>query len=162
MTVTAIIGLGANLENPIEQVQQAISELATVKGIKLLKASSLYATLPVGPQDQPNFINAVAQIETVFEAHQLLDELQALEQKHRRVRLRHWGPRTLDLDLLFFGQETISTQRLTVPHPEIINRAFVIIPLLEILPDFRMPNGEALSKYVNGLPAEDMKAIHII
>jgi|SRR5574344_13220 2-amino-4-hydroxy-6-hydroxymethyldihydropteridine diphosphokinase len=159
MTVTAIIGLGSNLEDPQNQIKQAIVELSQLSQTCLIKTSSLYSTKPVGPQDQPNFINAVAEIETNLSAHELLDGLQLLEQKHRRIRNRHWGPRTLDLDLLFYGNENISTQRLTVPHPEILNRAFVVIPLLEIFPQFILNNNEKLCNYLKNLPLEDVIAI---
>ncbi len=155
----AIIGIGANLENPQEQVRTAIDELATLTDTTVSKVSSLYSTAPVGPQDQPNFINAVAIIETKISAHSLLDELQALEQRHRRVRKIHWGPRTLDLDILFYGQEKINDDRLVVPHKEILNRAFVIIPLLEIAPDMQTLDGIRLDSYIASLPAHDLTSI---
>ncbi|MBZ5488804.1 2-amino-4-hydroxy-6-hydroxymethyldihydropteridine diphosphokinase [Halomonas aquamarina] len=128
----AYIGLGSNLENPLTQVRQAISELAALPLSQLHRASSLYASRPVGPQDQPDFINAVVALETRLSPLALLDQLQGLEQRHRRRRERHWGPRTLDLDLLLYDQETIAHPRLRVPHPHMQARAFVLAPLAEL------------------------------
>ena len=128
----AYIGLGSNLESPIEQVRTAVDELATLPLTRLVAASSLYASRPVGPQNQPDFINAVAALETRLSPLALLDQLQALEQRHRRRRQRHWGPRTLDLDLLLYAHDDIQTPRLNVPHPQMTARAFVLAPLAEI------------------------------
>lgn len=124
----AYIGLGSNLESPIVQVREALNELAMLPLSRLVAASSLYASRPVGPQDQPDFINAVAALETQLSPLALLDQLQALEQQHRRRRQRRWGPRTLDLDLLLYANDTIDTPRLRVPHPQITARAFVLLP----------------------------------
>ncbi|WP_447045441.1 2-amino-4-hydroxy-6-hydroxymethyldihydropteridine diphosphokinase [Vreelandella sp. H-I2] len=130
----AYIGLGSNLESPVEQVRQALNELATLPLSRLTAASSLYVSRPVGPQDQPDFINAVAALETRLSPLALLDQLQALEQQHRRRRQRHWGPRTLDLDLLLYANDQINSSRLRVPHPQMTARAFVLVPLSEIAP----------------------------
>lgn len=134
----AYIGLGSNLDAPIEQVRQALSELDMLPLSRLLAASSLYTSRPVGPQDQPDFINAVAALETRLSPLALLDQLQALEQQHRRRRQRHWGPRTLDLDLLLYGNAAIYTPRLRVPHPQMTARAFVLAPLAEIAPSLEL------------------------
>jgi 2-amino-4-hydroxy-6-hydroxymethyldihydropteridine diphosphokinase len=132
---TAFIGLGSNLENPTQQVETALQELTTLKDSSLLVHSSLYKTRPIGPQNQPYFINAVACLVTSLHAEGLLDQLQAIEQTHRRVRQgERWGARTLDLDLLMYGRATIDTPRLQVPHPEMSTRAFVLLPLSEIAP----------------------------
>ena len=146
------IGLGSNLDNPIQHVQQAFEELSELDNCKLIQRSSLYRSDPVGPQDQPDFINAVAEIETSLEAHLLLDQLQSLEQKHQRVRERHWGPRTLDLDLLIYGDEEINTDRLTVPHPFMKERGFVLYPLSEISPTLEFPDGTQLSQLLVACP----------
>ncbi len=111
-----------------------MSELDQLPLTRRRRASSLYATRPVGPADQPDFINAVAQLETRLSPLALLDQLQALEQRHGRVRERRWGPRTLDLDLLLFDDRRLVTPRLTLPHPEMVKRAFVLVPLAEIAP----------------------------
>ncbi|MGP8291849.1 2-amino-4-hydroxy-6-hydroxymethyldihydropteridine diphosphokinase [Vreelandella zhanjiangensis] len=128
----AYIGLGSNLDDPITQVRQAISALATLPLSKLHGTSSLYASRPVGPQDQPDFVNAVVALKTSLSPLALLDQLQSLEQRHRRKRERHWGPRTLDLDLLLYDQQTIAYPRLNVPHPHMHERAFVLAPLAEL------------------------------
>jgi 2-amino-4-hydroxy-6-hydroxymethyldihydropteridine diphosphokinase len=130
----AYIGLGSNLNNPRDQVLDALRELALQEGIQLLAQSSLYLSEPMGPQDQPEFINAVAAIETRLEPLLLLEVLQSIEKKHGRKRERHWGPRTLDLDLLLYGEERISHPELTVPHPGIAERGFVLLPLREVAP----------------------------
>ncbi|MGD9254488.1 MAG: 2-amino-4-hydroxy-6-hydroxymethyldihydropteridine diphosphokinase [Chromatiales bacterium] len=130
----AYIGLGSNLDNPRDQVLDALRELALEEGIQLLAQSSLFLSEPMGPQDQPEFINAVAVIETTLEPLVLLEVLQAIEKKHARKRERHWGPRTLDLDLLLYGEERISHPDLTVPHPGIPERSFVLLPLREVAP----------------------------
>ncbi|WP_286240113.1 2-amino-4-hydroxy-6-hydroxymethyldihydropteridine diphosphokinase [Neptuniibacter halophilus] len=157
--VRCFIGLGSNLENPIEQVSSAIEELAALPETQLLNASSLYRSAPVGPQDQPDFINAVAELETQLEAHALLDQLQALEQKHQRIRERHWGPRTLDLDLLLYGEQHIDTERLRVPHPFMRERSFVLHPLAEICPDLRLPDGEPLASLIMENPMGSLAKI---
>ena len=130
----AYIGLGSNLDNPRDQLLDALRELAEEEGIQLLAQSSLYLSEPMGPQDQPEFINAVAAIETTLGPLLLLEVLQAIENRHGRKRERHWGPRTLDLDLLLYGEEHISHPDLTVPHPGIAERSFVLLPLREVTP----------------------------
>lgn len=150
--VRCFIGLGSNLANPVAQVEQALQELAQLQQCQLLSHSSLYASAPVGPQDQPDFINAVAELETSLDAHSLLDQLQALEQSHQRVRERHWGPRTLDLDLLLYGSEQINSERLQVPHPFMSERSFVLYPLAEISTELFLPDGTSLSQLLVACP----------
>ncbi len=157
MNTKVIIGIGANLNNPLEQVKLALTEIAQIKNSKLLKCSSLYETKPVGPQDQPKFINAVAILETSLTALEFLDELQALENSHLRKRIIHWGPRTLDLDILFWGNEEINNERLIVPHKEFANRVFTVLPLLEIEPNF-IYKGTPLKNLVSTLPQDDLDA----
>lgn len=150
----AYIGLGSNLEQPDQQIANAIRELGALPDTRLIAASSLYQSAPVGPQDQPDFINAVALIETALTPLTLLDQLQCLEQQAGRVRLRHWGERTLDLDILLFGNEHVQHPRLTVPHKEMKNRAFVLLPLTEIAPDLRLPCGNTVASLLALLPAQ--------
>ena len=144
--VEAWIGLGSNLEKPLQQLASAITDLTMLPRSSLLSQSPFYRSRPMGPQDQPDFINGVALLHTSLPAQSLLDELQRLEQQHGRVRGRHWGPRTLDLDLLLYGRETIDTDRLTVPHPGIADRDFVLRPMLDINPDLALPNGQRLEQ----------------
>ena len=129
----AYIGLGSNLANDsggsIEILQQAVHDLAKLGSVKV---SGLYGSKPMGPQDQPDYFNAVVALETDLNAEQLLSQLQQLEQDAGRVRVRRWGERTLDLDLLLFGSESIHSENLTVPHVGILERSFVVLPLLDL------------------------------
>lgn len=138
-TVTACIGLGSNLDDPVAQVRRAVEALAAHDGIRVAACSSFYASAPMGPQDQPDFINAVAVVETPLSATSLLEVLQAQEAAQARRRDRQWGPRTLDLDLLLYGDTTINTARLQVPHPGLHLRAFVLYPLAELDPGRHVP-----------------------
>lgn len=144
----AYIGLGSNLDNPLEQIESALLELAGLPGVTCTKRSSLYETKPVGPQDQPDYINAVAELETELEPVQMLLELQNLEHQHQRVRhAEQWGPRTLDLDLLLYDQQRIVTSRLTLPHPRLAERAFVLVPLAEVAPlELHIPGAGTLGE----------------
>lgn len=145
MTI-AFIGLGSNLEKPESQVSKAIPEIAAVNGITLLAKSSLYRSKPVGPQDQPDFINAVIKVDTNLDAQSLLSVLQDMEQQHGRIKTRHWGPRTLDLDILLFGNEIVQEENLCIPHPGICKRNFVIYPLAELEPGLDIPGQGNLSQ----------------
>ena len=137
--ISAFIGLGSNLDNPEHQILQAMDELDCLPESCLKRASSLYVSAPVGPQEQPDYINAVAEIHTELPPMVLLDELQRIENHHGRVRQQHWGPRTLDLDLLLYGDQIIQEQRLSVPHPAMVQRGFVLQPLKEIAPLLQVP-----------------------
>ncbi|MEA3302718.1 MAG: 2-amino-4-hydroxy-6-hydroxymethyldihydropteridine diphosphokinase [Pseudomonadota bacterium] len=136
---SAYIGLGSNLDNPRQQLKNALAELQLLEQATLLTASSLYCSPPMGPADQPDYINAVAQIETMLQPLQLLEALQRIEQAHHRIRKRRWGERTLDLDLLLYDDLELLTPRLQIPHPGITQRAFVLLPLLEIAPQAVIP-----------------------
>lgn len=134
------IGLGSNLGDSKQILAEAVSKLAVLGAVK---ASKLYQSPPMGPQDQPNYLNAVVRLETDLEPLALLDELQRFEQESGRVRLRRWGERTLDLDLLIYGNETIQNERLIVPHVGVLERDFVLIPLLDIDTEFSL-NGQLI------------------
>lgn len=153
---TAWIGLGSNLANPREQVERALEALDQLPLTHLLEASRLYASRPIGPQDQPDFVNAVARLETRLSPLALLDQLQALEQRHRRVRHRRWGPRTLDLDLLLFDDMCLASPRLTIPHPQMTRRAFVMIPLAELAADRSMLDGQRIGDLAAVLASDDL------
>jgi 2-amino-4-hydroxy-6-hydroxymethyldihydropteridine diphosphokinase len=131
----AYIGIGSNLGDPVRQVRAAFDALERLPQSRLVKKSSLYRTAPVGHADQPDFINAVAQLETGLSAERLLAELQALEARHGRARSFPNAPRTLDLDVLLYGNAAIALPGLTVPHPRMHERAFVLKPLMEIAPE---------------------------
>ncbi len=136
---TAYIGLGSNLDNPEAQLAQAIEHLAQVPGLVLRGASSLYRSAPWGELDQPDFINAVAQVDTTLAPESLLDVLVQIEAVAGRARSRRWGPRTLDLDLLLYEGVQCDLPRLQLPHPRMHERAFVLVPLLELAPDIIIP-----------------------
>ena len=135
----AFVGLGSNLDDPVRQVETAMAELDALPCTRLVRRSRLYRTKPVGPADQPDFINGCAEVETCLDAHALLRELLALEQRHHRVRTRPNGPRTLDLDLLLYDQTTLDTPELQLPHPRMHERAFVLVPLAELAPQAMIP-----------------------
>lgn len=147
----AYIGLGANLDQPQQQLEQALVELAQLPYCRLVTQSSLYHSKPIGPQDQPDYINAVALLETDLEPLALLDAVQQLEQDHGRIRKRHWGERTLDLDIILIDQQIIKSERLTVPHPYAQQRSFVLVPLSEISPQLIFPDGKTLEQLLSGL-----------
>jgi 2-amino-4-hydroxy-6-hydroxymethyldihydropteridine diphosphokinase len=139
VNVRAFIGLGANLGEPEAQVRRAIAALGTLPRTRLLAASSLYRSAPLGVGEQSDFINAVAQIETALPARALLEELLTTEARFGRERPHPGAPRTLDLDLLLYGNQVIEEPGLTVPHPRMHERAFVLVPLAEIAPDISIP-----------------------
>jgi 2-amino-4-hydroxy-6-hydroxymethyldihydropteridine diphosphokinase len=139
LNARAFIGLGANLGDPETQVRRAIAALGNLPRTRLLAASSLYRSAPVGVGTQPDFINAVAEVETTLSARELLDELLTTEARFGRERPSPGAPRTLDLDLLLYGDQIIEEPRLAVPHPRMHERAFVLMPLAEIAPDIVIP-----------------------
>ena len=152
----AFIGAGANLGEPVRQIRQAQDALQKSPGIKFLGASSLYRTQPVGPVEQPPFINAVFATECIASPRELLALLLEIEQNMGRVRKERWGPRVIDLDLLFFGEEIIKEQGLEVPHPRLHERRFVLVPLTEVAPGFVHPViKKSVSELLAGLPAGD-------
>ncbi|SEQ32745.1 2-amino-4-hydroxy-6-hydroxymethyldihydropteridinediphosphokinase [Ectothiorhodospira magna] len=140
VSTLAYIGIGANLGQPQQQVRDALAALACLPRTRLRCHSSLYRSPPMGPPDQPDYINAVAELDTALSPMALLRLLLDLERQHGRVRQgERWGPRTLDLDILLHGDRIIQTPRLTVPHPGLGARAFVLYPLAEIAPELSVP-----------------------
>jgi 2-amino-4-hydroxy-6-hydroxymethyldihydropteridine diphosphokinase len=148
----AYIGLGSNLENPEKHVKSAIEDLNSLPNTNVIAQSSLYSSPPMGPQDQPDYINAVVVIDTELMALDLLDALQTVELNHGRERKRRWGERTLDLDILVYDDDIISCERLTVPHPGIAERSFVLYPLAEVAPELHIPNLGEIDKLVKNCP----------
>jgi len=137
--VTAFVALGSNLDDPSAHIRRAFEALAGLPTTRLVRRSSLYRNPPSGYRDQPDFVNAVAQIETRLGPRELLDQVLAIEQVHGRVRHAPNGPRTLDLDILLYGDRTVHEPGLTIPHPRMLERAFVLVPLAEIAPDAMLP-----------------------
>jgi 2-amino-4-hydroxy-6-hydroxymethyldihydropteridine diphosphokinase len=141
------IGVGSNQADPIKQAKLAIATLQHLPKSVFCQSSSLYHSAPMGPQDQPDYINAVVKIDTQLTAIALLDELQKIELVQGRVRKENrWGPRTLDLDIILYGNEVINNTRLTIPHYGMKEREFVLYPLLEIAPELRLPDGKSLAQ----------------
>ena len=139
------LGLGANLANPVAQLQSAVAALRQLPHSKVLAISSLYGSRPMGPQDQPDYVNAVVKLTTSLTPLALLDALQHIEQQHGRQRkAQRWGPRSLDLDILLYANHTIASERLTVPNYGLTQREFVLYPLAEIAPQLQLPCGTPL------------------
>lgn len=161
MTATdAFIGLGSNLAEPSVQLARALVGLAALPDTELVAQSPFYSSRPVGPQDQPDFINGAVWLRTTLSPLTLLDHLQGIEQAHGRERGRHWGPRTLDLDLLIYGNETLAGPRLTVPHPELPNRDFVLQPLLDLAPSLVLPDGTGIADLRRECPDNQLRKLH--
>ncbi|HEY3986155.1 2-amino-4-hydroxy-6-hydroxymethyldihydropteridine diphosphokinase [Cedecea sp.] len=151
----AYIALGSNQASPLEQVSSALDALAAIPQSRMVATSSFYRTPPLGPQDQPDYLNAAVVLDTDLSAEALLDHTQRIELEHGRVRKEErWGPRTLDLDIMLFGNEVIHTDRLTVPHYDMKNRAFMLVPLLEIAPECRFPDGRSVAEILARLSQE--------
>jgi 2-amino-4-hydroxy-6-hydroxymethyldihydropteridine diphosphokinase len=145
------IGVGSNLQNPYLQVRTAISNLANLPKTQLLAKSSLYASTPQGPQDQPDFVNAVVKIQTDLTPLELLSALQVQESEQGKVKISHWGQRLIDLDIVLFDDLVIESEILTIPHPQMHLRDFVLLPLAEITPKIRIPNQTNIVELIDGL-----------
>jgi 2-amino-4-hydroxy-6-hydroxymethyldihydropteridine diphosphokinase len=160
MTLAAV-GLGANLGDAAATLRDAIAALAELPETTLLRASRLYRTPAWGRTDQPDFINAVALLETSLDARALLDALLAIERRFGRVRVdgARWGPRTLDLDLLVFGDALFDEAGLQVPHPHLHERAFVLLPLAEIAPALQVPGRGRVAALAAGMAADGIEAL---
>lgn len=151
----AYIAIGSNLVSPLEQVNAAVQALSDIPQSRLVAVSAFYLTPPLGPQDQPDYLNAAVVLETALDAETLLDNTQRIElQQGRQRKAERWGPRTLDLDIMLFGDNVINTERLTVPHYDMKNRGFMLWPLFEVAPDLTFPDGESLQAILQQLNAE--------
>lgn len=157
----AFIGLGSNLENPFFQIRRGISLLAGLHDSRLIKQSSLYRSAPIGDVDQPDFINAVVHIETSLTPLDLLGALLEIEQRCGRVRTYPNAPRTLDLDLLLYDDLQCNQEALTLPHPRMHERAFVLMPLLEIEPDCRIPGKGSVAELLTACAEQSLERIFI-
>ena len=159
--VRAYIGLGANLNQPLLQLQHAVAALSNIESTVVVAVSSFYGSKPMGPQDQPDYVNAVAALDTQLSAEHLLDALQQIEQQQGRQRKAdRWGPRTLDLDILLYGNKVINTERLIVPHYGMRTREFVLYPLYEIAPAMQLPDGTVLSSLLEQVPQNGLQKLH--
>ncbi len=148
---TVYIGLGSNMHDPIQQIQQAYQEIDDINNTSLIKVSSFYATAPVGYVEQQEFINAVIEISTTLSPQELMQALLEIEARHNRVREIKNGPRTLDLDILLFNEWRIDEPNLATPHPRAHKRAFVLHPLLEIAPDSYIPGVGFVKDFIDSV-----------
>ena len=154
------IGIGSNQGDSAQIIQSALKAIGQLSETRVLEHSSLYASSPMGPKDQPDFLNAVALLETTLPALSLLHGLQEIEQSYGRVRKEErWGPRTLDLDILLFGNQHIDNRELTIPHYGIAEREFVLVPLFEIAPNMIMPDGKPLAAWVAKCSLEGLRRL---
>lgn len=153
------LSLGSNLKSPERQLRQAVKELHKLPRCVVTHLSTLYVTQPWGRRAQPLYRNMVLRVETSLPAERLLFYCQQIENKHQRLRKKHWGARTLDIDLLLYGTQQIKSPRLTVPHRYMLQRDFVLIPLLEISPNVCLPGGEPISSYAKWTK-RSFKTIH--
>jgi 2-amino-4-hydroxy-6-hydroxymethyldihydropteridine diphosphokinase len=144
VTNTIFLGLGSNLDDPINQIGQAIDSLSAF--VQSIRRAPLYRSKPLGPQDQPDFVNTVIQGQTRLAPNDLLDRTQQIETSQGRIKTMHWGPRTIDIDILYFENLRFMSPTLTIPHQEILNRSFVVIPLLDLLPNQMTPTGDRIER----------------
>ncbi|MFD1362555.1 2-amino-4-hydroxy-6-hydroxymethyldihydropteridine diphosphokinase [Lentibacillus salinarum] len=154
------LALGSNIEPRKDYLQQAVNALNTHQHITVTKESFIYETAPVGYTDQADFLNMVVEVETSLSSWQLLDVCQGVEQQLGRRRGIRFGPRTVDLDILIYNQENRETERLTLPHPRMLERAFVLIPLGDIAPELTIPStSRTIADYMKELPDSDIEGV---
>lgn len=152
------IGVGSNLADPEQQIRHAVLALKSIENTQFIQSSSLYFSRPMGPQDQPDYMNAVVELSTNLSPLALLDQLQKIETQAGRVRKGdRWGARILDLDIIIFADQVINSQRLIVPHYGMKEREFVLIPLAEITTNYLLPSGENVSKLATEINANGLK-----
>lgn len=142
------LGLGSNLRVPKRQLRQAIASLRTLPRSTLARQSSIYLSKPLGVRAQPSYCNMVVTIKTSLPIKNLLHYCQSIENKQQRTRKAHWGARTLDIDILLYGNKSINLHDITIPHPQMLKRDFVLIPLNEVAPFARLPNGKLINTYL--------------
>lgn len=156
------IALGSNQKEPASQLRSAIAALRQLPDSRLVRISPCYRSAAVGPGDQPDYLNAVLQLETGLSPEALLEALQAIEDTHGRIRTVRWGPRTLDLDILLYGDLTVSTDRLLIPHPRLAERNFVLYPLLDIAGrNLMLPDGRELGTLVSACPFGELVRVEL-
>lgn len=152
----AYLALGSNVGDRLVTLERAVALLDAVDGLRVVRTSRVYETAPVGPP-QPEYLNAAVEVETVLEPHALLQACLAVEQRLGRERLEHWGPRTLDVDILTFGDLQVDEPGLVIPHPRMHRRAFVLVPLRELEADPPLPGGRSLAEI--SLPPADVLGV---
>lgn len=157
--VRAYVGLGSNLDDPLAQLQRAFEQIRRIEGVHALRRSRLYRTPPWGRVDQPEFVNAVAELDTTLAPQALLACLQALEARFGRARREHWGPRVLDLDLLLHGDAQQHDPGLQLPHPRLHERAFVLVPLADLAPELQVPGRGSVCALLAGVDRAGIEAL---
>lgn len=162
MKTTAWIALGSNLGQPLQHLRDALGQLSLLPDSVLAGVSSFYRSAPVGPQDQPCYLNAVARLDTALPPEELLRRLQAIERAHGRDRdnEERWGARPLDLDILLYGRRQCRGRYLTIPHPRLTERAFVLRPLHEMAPDLDIPGHGAVKRLLPAVAGQQVEALH--
>ena len=156
---TAFLGLGSNLGDRGSSIREAVDRLDKLSGTRVVKVSSLYETAPVGYEEQPDFLNAVVQVQTELSPTELLRAVLGIEHDMGRVRSLRWGPRVIDIDILLYDNVTIRTADVEIPHPRMAERAFVIAPLAEIAPDIRLPDGRTPPEVLGDLGHQRVQRI---
>lgn len=166
MSERVYIGLGSNLDNPQQQIRRAIEALKNLPETEYVKSSGLYRSKPMATdsqsEEQPEYYNAVVLIKTALEPLLLLDHLQTIEHNQGRLRVARWGPRTIDLDILLYGQQLIRKDRLQVPHPGMCEREFVLYPLQQIEPDLNIPGHGIVEDVIKACPENGMQYVGVI
>ena len=157
--ITAYIALGSNLNHPAQQLLKALQALQQLPDTQLLACSSWYQNPAIGPGKQPDYLNGVVKIETRLNPNDLLAELQNIELQQGRVRSERWGARPLDLDIVLYGDLVLDTEELTIPHPRMWERNFVLVPLAEIAPELRFADGSLIQQHVARIGSADLKRI---
>ena len=158
--ITAYVGLGSNLENPVEQLTEAVGALKKIPGTKVSNVSQFYENPPVDKSNQPNYVNAVVELKTRISAMALLEYVQLIEHQQGRTRtMERLAPRSLDIDILLYGNERIFTERLTVPHPALKRRAFALWPLSELAPGLTFPDGSTVEKALRNITNSQLTAV---
>jgi len=152
------IGLGSNIEQPYLQIKNAIIALDELPETTVIRDSGYFKSKPMGPKDQPDYVNAVVEINTTIDAIELLKHCQLIEKRQGRIKSRHWGERTIDLDILLYADKQIQTDVLTIPHPGVCQRDFVYIPLLKLNPEIKVPGAGLLNDIVEKPALEKYKA----
>lgn len=158
----AFIGIGSNLGNSLDLVRQAFQDLASIQQSRLIACSPYYRSDPIGPPNQPDYINAVAVLETGLSPEELLMALQAIEHNHGRKRIQRWGPRTLDLDILLYGDLVLRSPRLHLPHPRLQERSFVLYPLRDVAPKLVIPGLGELDALLRRCPRLGLERVEVV
>ncbi|MCL6471299.1 MAG: 2-amino-4-hydroxy-6-hydroxymethyldihydropteridine diphosphokinase [Firmicutes bacterium] len=155
----AYLSLGSNLGDRQGYLKEAVQIIGTTPGVNIIKVSSVYETEPIGDVPQGNFYNIIVKVKTGLSPHDLLALAQKVEAKLGRQRQLHWGPRTIDVDIIIYSEAQIDEEDLKVPHPEMLNRAFVLVPLVEIEPDIELPGNGFIRAYLDKVAGQGIKKI---